>query len=124
MTEDLLNLTAIVFEIGLPVVIGVICLIKPNHRKWLVPVLGAVTPLLIVYAHYIVGYYFVSREEFEYGFLVMWVMSFFIYCLMVATGFMVAISLRNKFNNYILYFIGFLAGPSVTVIFLWIEKSF
>ena len=124
MTEDLLNTSAIIFEVGLPIIISSICFMKPDFRKFLLPVLGALTPLLVAYLYSTAGYYFISRDEYEYGFLVMWVMSFFIYCLLVMAGLVVGFTLRNRLNNYWRYFVGLVSGPLVAVVFLGVEQAF
>ena len=118
MSDDLLALGAVIFELGLPIIIGIACYMRPKVRKFLLPVLGAVTPLLIAYIYTVIGYYLVSREEYQYGFLVMWVMSFFAYCILVAIGIILGIFLKNKLNNYWRFFIGLASAPLIASIFL------
>ena len=120
INDTLLTVGAITLELGFPAVLIILCFLSPSKRPVFIPVLGAVTPMLCAYAYGTVGYFLVSREEYEYGFLVMWAMSFVIYCLLVIVGLIVGKVLRSGFSNLFRYWVAFIIGPLVGLGVVWL----
>lgn len=71
--------------------------------------------MLGAYLYTIIGYYFIDKEEFKFGYFAMWEMSFFVYCLLLLAGLVIGLVLRSKSSNLIRYATGFFVGPVIVL---------
>jgi len=110
---------AIILEIAFPAILAALYFARKNTRKYLAPVFGAITPLLLFYLFITFSYYFISREENAFAFGAMWLYSFFPYCVLVLIGLLVAACTRKINSNYKRYFIGLLVGPLTATLMNW-----
>ena len=85
MDDDLLTLAAIVFELGLPVLLGLVAAYSHRLRRAAVSILGAVSPMLLGYLMLAVSFV-ADPESAGWAFSAVWVMSFMVYGLMSIIG--------------------------------------
>ena len=109
MTEQQLNIGAILLEFGSPAAILAVWLHSLQLRSRLVVVLGAAAPLLCSYAYVVVRHAFVSRTDVDWGFYAMWLMTFWPYlaCLVLGMG----LSLLRQPVHLAMRFVVGLAAP-------------
>jgi len=117
--DDILNVGVIAFELGIPLMIAIMCLASPKHRRYLLPILGSISLAVVVYAYILFGYFFLNREKYEYAYSVVWVMSFFVYLVMLVVGVLLSLFVRKKFSNMIRYILGVAVG-GITVVGLMV----
>lgn len=77
---------AVAFELGAPVVLAVLAAWRPALRKWVVVVLGALTPLLLSFAVTGVRHFALAQEEAGFAIWEMWLTSFLPYVGCLAFG--------------------------------------
>jgi len=110
--DNYLTSGAIVIEFGLPAALIYVATKKPNARKIVAPVVGALTPLLLFY---IVGgvSHALRQEEEPSMFMAVFVMSFFPYCVMAVAGAALGIFLPKNLRLKWRYVVAFFLGPAV-----------
>jgi hypothetical protein len=95
ISENVLTAGAVVVELGLPIVL--LGLTKRSHqaKAKAVVILGALTPVLIVYGVISVGYLIFPRDKSDiFAFYAIWVVSFAFYVASALVG--VAISFFKR----------------------------
>lgn len=110
--DTYLTLGAIVIEFGLPAALIYVGAKKPNARKIVAPVVGALTPLLLFY---VVGgvSHVLRQEEGPSMFMAVFVMSFFPYCVLAVAGAALGIFLPKNLRLKWRYVVAFFLGPAV-----------
>jgi hypothetical protein len=120
MPEEPLNILAITFEFGLPAALIFMVIRKPSHRKFAVSLLGAITPLLITYVHLIFSY-LMDPVGTNWAFHAAWIMSLFVYVLLVIGG--LILSIFDRPHNLIArFFVATLIGPGAAIAFYATER--
>lgn len=110
--DTYLTLGAIVVEFGLPAALIYVAAKKPNARKIVAPVVGALTPLLLVYV--VGGVSHILRQEGEPSiFMAVFVMSFFPYCVLAVAGAALGIFLPKNLRLQWRYLAALFLGPAV-----------
>jgi hypothetical protein len=84
-TQTMIYLAA-AFELGVPVALGFLAAVRPTLRKWVVVVLGALTPLLLSLAVTAVRHFAFAQEEAGFAIWEMWLTSFYPYLGCLAFG--------------------------------------
>jgi hypothetical protein len=69
INEDIMNAAAISFELGIPLILICFCRVFPGKRLLWVPMLGAVTPIIMFFGLTTFDYFFLSKDEFAFSFL-------------------------------------------------------
>lgn len=110
LDDGTLNIIAIGVELGLPLMLLILCYFKKSARNFFWPLFGALTPAVAAYLFLVVGYHFIDPDEYSYSYFVVWIMSFPIYCVLILVGIIISLVLRNKLGSWINYSVGFLAG--------------
>lgn len=77
---------AAAFELGVPVVLAFLGAVRPPIRKWVVVVLGALTPLLLSLAVTSVRHFVFAQEEAGFAIFEMWLTSFLPYVACLVFG--------------------------------------
>lgn len=77
---------AAAFILGVPVVLALLGAFRPALRKWVVVVLGALTPLLLSFAVTGVRYFGFAQEEAAMAIQEMWLTSFLPYVACLVFG--------------------------------------
>lgn len=77
---------AAAFELGVPVALVFLGAFRPSLRKWVVVVLGALTPLLLSLAVTGVRHFVFAEEEAGFAIWEMWLTSFLPYVACFAAG--------------------------------------
>lgn len=77
---------AAAFELGVPVVLAFLGAVRPPIRKWVVVVLGALTPLLLSLAVTGVRHFAFAQEEAGFAIWEMWLTSFLPYVACLVFG--------------------------------------
>lgn len=85
MSEEALIFGAVAFELGLPVLLVLLAVYVPSLRALSISVLGAITPLLVVYLALGV-FHVMDPIDSDWAFSAVWLMTFFAYLLLVAVG--------------------------------------
>jgi len=102
---------ALVFELGVPTAAIMVMLRAPRLRKFVIVVLGAVTPLLLLYGAVAVAFLLSPSDKGSiFAFYAMWVMSFFAYAAILVGSIALAFVPRPS-NLYARFFIGFASAP-------------
>jgi len=105
--------TAILIELGLPIVLLVLCFKTPSKRPFLVPILSATVPFIIGYAYTIIGHILKPTSDTYWAVSAMWEMSFFLYVATVILSMIVSFLMPRKTNLLIRAILGAIAGPLV-----------
>jgi hypothetical protein len=122
INEDLLDAAAIGFELGLPLILIYFCSAFPGKRPLWVPMLGAITPIIMFFGFTTFGYFFLNKDEFSFSFFAQWQMGYFVYCLLLLLGLIMGIALQTQFNLYWRYGLAFVFAPLIAWGFLTIEN--
>ncbi len=77
---------AAAFQLGLPVVLALVAATVPVTRRWVVVVLGALTPLLLSFAVTTVRHLGLGEEEAGWAFHEMWLTSVVPYVACLTLG--------------------------------------
>jgi hypothetical protein len=77
---------AAAFELGTPIALGVLAAMRPSGRRWVVVVLGALTPLLLSLAATSVGHLVFAQEEATFIFREVWVTTLLPYAACLVFG--------------------------------------
>jgi hypothetical protein len=77
---------AAIFELGVPVVLAFLGAVRPATRKWVVVVLGSLTPLLLSLAVTGIRYFVFAQEEAGFAVWEMWLTSFLPYVASLVFG--------------------------------------
>jgi len=101
---------ALLFELGVPSAAIIVMLRSPRLRKFVIVVLGAVTPLVLLYGAVVVAFLLNPNKGNIFAFYAMWVMSFFAYAAILLGGMALAFVPRPS-NLYARFFIGFASAP-------------
>lgn len=107
-----LTIIAIVFEFGLPFVLAYIALEKVEFRRVIVPVVGAVSPFLLVYVAGSVTHILFPPDELSM-FEAIFIMSFLPYVVFLAIGLALGIFLPKNMRLWSRYLLSFLTAPAV-----------
>ena len=91
-------------------------------KKVALSVMGAITPLLGFYLYGLAGYIFGASVESDFAFGAMWIMSFFIYSLLVLAGLIVGTLCPAKTASYKRFGLGLIAGPLIGFCFIGVEN--
>ena len=111
LSENQLNLAAILFEIGVPVAAIVVAVRVSRLRKFTVVILGAIAPPLLFYLAVAVAYYLNPSDKGNiFAFYAMWIMSFFVYATLFLGGLILAFIPRPS-NLYGRFFLGMICAP-------------
>ncbi len=86
MNDDTTMLLAASFELGVPITLALIAALRPTLRKWIVVVLGSITPLLLFYVVTGIRYFAFTDTGAALAFEPMWAMSFVPYIACLAIG--------------------------------------
>ena len=119
--DTYLTIGAILIEFGLPIALIYFSITLPSKRKIFIPILGAVTPMVLYLIIGTIDYTFITTEE-NSMFMAGFVMGFFIYCLLAFTGFILGVALPKSINLYWRYAIAFVLGPVCGWGFLALES--
>lgn len=103
MEDHQLTLLAMVLEVGFIVLLVLLFFLKPVWRKRVAPVLGALTPIALVYLIITSSYLLDASDpqssdfiENNWAFHAMWVMSFAVFCFSLLIGMLVAFLRQPK----------------------------
>jgi hypothetical protein len=119
MTETFMNVGAIAVELGLPVGLLILMVLRPGVRPRAVVVLGAIFPALCLYALVAVSYLSSRGASDVFSFYAMWVMTFAPYVAVALGG--VAVSfLRRPKNNWARFGLGLLSTPAAYFAFVFV----
>lgn len=111
ISETYLTLGAAALELGVPVAAFIALAFAPRMRKFSVMLLGAVTPLLVVYLVVAGSYIFTTATPAgRFAFHAMWAMSFAVYLALVLMGTVLAFIPRPS-NLYVRYLVGLVSAP-------------
>ena len=87
MSEDVLNFSAIAFELGVPAALLAAASLNQTIRPKVASVLGAISPYLFAYVATTVQWLLSDRSpESSFGFHAMWIMSFVPYVFGLIVG--------------------------------------
>ena len=102
---------ALSLELGVPTAAIMVMLRAPRLRKFVIVVLGAVTPFLLLYGAVAIAFLLNSSDRGNiFAFYAMSVMSFFAYAAILVGG--IALAFVPKPSNlYARFFIGFASAP-------------
>ena len=109
--DTFLTIGAMIIEFGLPAVLMYFIIKKPAKRHLLVPVLGAVSPMVLVLLIGTIDHYVFPSEQ-PSMFMAVFAMGLFIYCFMAIVGLLVGCFLPSTVNLRWRYIIAFLLGPA------------
>lgn len=110
-SETYLTLTALAFELGIPVAAIAASIRSQSLRRFAAVVLGAVAPFVMFYVVAAILYSFNPASETNvFSFHAMWAMSFpaYVAVLLVGTG---LAFVPRPFNLYARFFMGFASAP-------------
>lgn len=107
---------AAAFELGLPVALAFLGAFRPALRKWVVVVLGALTPILLSFAVTGVRHFAFAQEEAGFAIWEMWLTSFLPYVACLGLGCALGL-LRVPAGLSARYILG-LVPPSVLAVVL------
>jgi hypothetical protein len=85
MTETSMSLTAIAVELGLPMALLAIMVVRPATLPKAIVILGAVFPLLCFYAAATISH-LLGWETSSFAFYAMWAMTLFWYVVLAFVG--------------------------------------
>ena len=74
------------FELGVPIVLSFLGALRPAMRKWVVVVLGALTPILLSLAVTSARHFALAQEEAGFAVWEMWLTSFLPYVACLVFG--------------------------------------
>lgn len=102
---------AMLVELGIPLLIVIALALRPRYRRFLVVLLGAITPALLVYAWIAVAYIVDPASKIAiFAFSAMWAMSFAVYAAIVIVGCALA-CLPRPGKLYLRYLMGLVSVP-------------
>ena len=107
---------AAAFEVGIPVALVFLGAFRPSLRKWVVVVLGALTPLLLSFGVTGVRHFVFAQEEAGFAIWEMWLTSFLPYAACFAVGSALGL-LKGPTGLSARYILG-LVPPSVVAVVL------
>ena len=110
MTETSLNIGAIAIELGLPVGLLVLMVLRPAVRPRAVVILGALFPVLCMYGAIAASFLVSQGKSGVFAFYAMWVMTFAPY-VAVALGGLALSFLRWPRNYWARFGLGVLSTP-------------
>jgi hypothetical protein len=111
MTEQEMTWGAKLVEPGIPVLIVIGLALRPRYRRFLIVLLGAITPALLVYAWIAVAYIVGPTSKTAiFASHAMWVMSFAVYAAIVMVGCALA-CLPRPGKLYLRYLMGLVSVP-------------
>lgn len=111
MTEQEMTWGAMLAELGIPVLIAIGLALRPRYRQFLIVLLGAITPALVVYAWIAVAFVFgPTSKDAIFAFHAMWVMSFAVYAAIVVVGCALA-CLPQPRKLHLRYLMGLVSVP-------------
>ena len=111
ISETYLTLGAATFELGVLMAAISAFAFAPPMRKFAIVLLGAVTPLFILYAIVAGSYFFVpEKPSGRFPFSAIWVMSFVDYLALALGGTALAF-IPKPSNLYGRYFVGLVSAP-------------
>lgn len=111
MTEQEMTRGAMLVELGIPVLIVIGLVLRPRYRRFLVVLLGAITPALLAYAWIAVAYVVgPNSNDAIFAFHAVWVMSLAIYAAIVMVGCALA-CLPRPGKLYLRYLMGLVSVP-------------
>ena len=113
ISEEILTILAILFELGIPFVIITLCILRPRLSNMLLPILGSVTPLLVFYFWCSFSFLILGNEDAKWAFYTQWVMSFFAYFVLLLIGFSFALITRKLLYPVSKFFVGLVVGPGI-----------
>lgn len=106
-----LTLGAAALELCIPVAAAIALVRRSPWRNFAAALLGAVTPLLLVYADAIGSYFFAATTPSGmFAVNSVWVMTFPVFAAAMLLAALLAIS-RRPSSLYVRYFVGLLTGP-------------
>jgi hypothetical protein len=117
MTETSINVGAIALELGLPVGLLVLLVLRPAVRPRVAVILGAVFPALFLYGAIAVSYLISRGKSDIFAFYAMWVMTFAPYVAIALGGFALSF-LRSPRNNWARFGLGVLSAPAAYFAFV------
>lgn len=115
MKSDTIVYLAAAFELGTPVVLGILLALYPAARKWGVVVLGAITPVLLSLVATSVGHLVFKQEEAGFIFIEIWMASLIPYAACLGFG-VVAGLLRMPRGLPARYIMGLLPPAALALI--------
>jgi hypothetical protein len=110
MTETLMNIGAVTVELGLPAGLLILMALKPGIRPRAVVMLGAIFPLLCLYAVVAASYLSSGGTADIFSFYAMWIMTFAVYVAVAVGGLAVSFFRRPK-NHWARFGLGVLSTP-------------
>jgi len=118
MNDTYLIVGALFIELGIPALLIFLLLKLPNKKPIFLPMIGAVTPLLMFYLFGAVDHFVLNPDE-QSMYIAGFAMTFAAYCLMLLVGFLVGVFLPASISSNWRYFIGCVSGPLCTWGFLY-----
>ncbi len=109
--DKFLTIGSVLIEFGLPALLVYLIVKQPTKRNLLVPVLGAVTPMVLFLVVGTIDYYLFPTEE-PSMFIGAFSIGLFIYCALAIVGLLVGIFLPKTVKLRWRYIIAFLLGPA------------
>jgi hypothetical protein len=109
--DTLLTFGSMLIEFGLPAFLIYLILKEPAKRRLLVPVLGAVTPMLLVLIVGTIDHYVFPSEQ-PSMFMAAFAMGLFLYCVLAGMGFLLGLFLPKAVGLCWRYIIAFLLSPT------------
>ncbi|WP_425221787.1 hypothetical protein [Pseudomonas sp.] len=107
-----LTIIVILFEFGLPFVLAYMALEKVEFRRVIVPVVGAVSPFLLVYIVGSITHILFPPDELSM-FEAIFIMSFLPYLVFLAIGLALGMFLPKSMPLRSRYLVSFLTAPAV-----------
>ena len=122
MSDDKLTIGAAFFELGLPVVLVWLCFRYESRRRLLVPIIGAITPLLLFL---VVGSVveFLSSEAQSSMWWAVFLMSLFVYLLLALVGLVLGVVLTPSVGLRKRFGCALFIGPVCALGFLFLESN-
>jgi archaellum biogenesis protein FlaJ (TadC family) len=116
MTDWSLTIASAAVELGVPLVLVVVCILAPGMRRRATVVLGALTPLLAAYLYVAVGY-LAAPKEYLWALGALWSMSLIAFIACAVVGVALSFSARPR-HVTARYLLGFAAPLPVWLLFL------
>ena len=108
--EIYLTAGALLVELGVPVLLIYLSLKRSSKKHIFLPMLGAVTPLLLFYFFGAIDYFVLNPDE-PSMYMATFIMTFAVYCLLLLVGFLLGVFLPVSISSNWRYFIGCIFGP-------------
>ena len=110
--DSYLTIGAILFEFGLPSILIYTAFEKAELRRVVVPVIGAISPFLLIYIIGSVSYILFPPDR-PSMFEAIFIMSFLPYVVFLVIGLALGIFLPRSMQLWPRYLVAFLIGPVV-----------